>query len=78
MMMTNGFGAYLGSRISGRVIDTYYTQSNGDREWHGIWLAFSIYALIVAVLFALLFKHKHVVAEREVAAAETDSQIPIH
>lgn len=58
MMMTNGFGAYLGSKISGVVIDTYYTTAEG-KDWHGIWLSFAIYALIVAVLFAVFFKHKH-------------------
>jgi NHS family xanthosine MFS transporter len=58
MMMTNGFGAYLGSKISGFVIDKYYTHAQG-KDWHGIWLAFAIYALIVAVAFAFLFKHKH-------------------
>jgi NHS family xanthosine MFS transporter len=78
MMMTNGFGAFLGSRISGRIIDSYYTLPTGDKEWHGIWLAFSIYALVVAVLFAVLFKHKHVSSDREVAKAETDTRIPIH
>jgi NHS family xanthosine MFS transporter len=78
MMMTNGFGAFLGSRISGRIIDSYYTLPNGDKEWHGIWLGFSIYALVVAVLFAALFKHKHIAVENEVSAAETDTQIPIH
>lgn len=59
MMMTNGVGAFLGSKISGYVIDTYYTGPTGDKNWHGIWLAFTIYALIVAVLFLVLFKHKH-------------------
>ncbi|MDO7610729.1 MAG: nucleoside permease [Crocinitomicaceae bacterium] len=29
------------------------------KDWSGIWLAFAIYALIIAILFALLFKHKH-------------------
>lgn len=58
MMMTNGFGAYLGSKISGIVIDKYYTTAEG-KDWHGIWLSFAIYALIVAVLFAVFFKHKH-------------------
>jgi MFS transporter, NHS family, xanthosine permease len=58
MMMTNGFGAFLGSKISGIVIDKFYTNPEG-KDWHGIWLAFAIYALIVAVLFALFFKHKH-------------------
>ncbi len=58
MMMTNGFGAYSGSKISGFVIDKYYTHAQG-KDWHGIWLAFAIYALIVTVAFAILFKHKH-------------------
>ena len=59
MMMTNGVGAFLGSKISGWVINEYYTTPGGDREWHGIWLAFAIYSLVVAILFALFFKHKH-------------------
>jgi NHS family xanthosine MFS transporter len=59
MMMTNGVGAFLGSRISGWMIDRYYTTANGDKQWQGIWLVFAIYALIVAVLFAIFFKHKH-------------------
>lgn len=58
MMMTNGFGAFFGSRISGIVIDKYFTSTTG-LEWKGIWLAFAAYALVVAVLFAIFFKHKH-------------------
>ena len=59
MMMTNGVGAFLGSKISGYAIDGYYTLPNGDKDWHQIWVAFSVYAMVVAVLFLLLFKHKH-------------------
>lgn len=29
------------------------------KDWHNIWLSFAAYALILAVLFAVLFKHKH-------------------
>ena len=58
MMMTNGFGAMIGSTVSGFVIDQYYT-TNGSRDWQEIWFAFAIYALIVAVAFAVLFRHKH-------------------
>jgi len=58
MMMTNGFGAVLGSRISGFVIEKYFTHAEG-KDWHGIWLSFAIYALAVAIAFAILFKHKH-------------------
>lgn len=59
MMMTNGVGAFLGSKISGWLINEFYTSPGGDREWQGIWLAFAVYALVVAILFAVLFKHKH-------------------
>jgi NHS family xanthosine MFS transporter len=59
MMMTNGVGAYLGSKISGYLIDQYFIVENGDKNWQGIWLTFSIYSAIVAILFAILFKHKH-------------------
>jgi NHS family xanthosine MFS transporter len=58
MMMTNGVGAYLGSKISGYAIDNYFTQDN-VKNWHNIWLSFAIYALVIAIAFAILFKHKH-------------------
>ncbi len=58
MMMSNGFGAFFGGIISGIVIDTYFTH-DGARDWHAIWLAFAGYALVIAILFAVLFKHKH-------------------
>ncbi|MBK7029464.1 MAG: nucleoside permease [Bacteroidales bacterium] len=58
MMMTNGVGAFLGSRVSGVVIDKYYRSADG-LNWQGIWQSFSIYALVIAVLFFFLFKHKH-------------------
>lgn len=99
MMMTNGFGAVIGSTIAGYVIDKYYTLRfeninllskylqtdsknqnlvqylNGEKievnqfgvlsksieikDWPNVWLTFAGYALVVAILFAVLFKHKH-------------------
>jgi NHS family xanthosine MFS transporter len=59
MMMSNGFGAFFGGLLSGIVIDNFYTNATGIRDWHGIWLAFAGYALVIAVLFAVFFKHKH-------------------
>ena len=59
MMMTNGFGALFGSSVSGIVIDKFYTLSDGSKDWHGIWIAFSLYSLVVAIAFGLLFRHKH-------------------
>jgi MFS transporter, NHS family, xanthosine permease len=76
MMMTNGVGAFLGSKISGFVIDKYYTVGNGDKNWHGIWLSFAIYALVVSVLFVVLFKHKHTPTTREILEAEAIEMTP--
>jgi len=59
MMMSNGVGAFLGSTISGFVIDKYFILGAGERDWQGIWTAFALYALTVAILFAILFRHKH-------------------
>ncbi|SER79755.1 nucleoside permease [Pedobacter rhizosphaerae] len=50
--------------------------ANGDlsraidvKDWHSIWLSFTIYALIITVLFALMFKHKHTRAEQKAIEA---------
>ena len=59
MMMTNGVGAYIGSKLSGFIIDKYYITSSGGKNWHGIWQTFAVYALVIAILFAIFFKHKH-------------------
>ena len=59
MMVTNGVGAVSGALISGWLIQKYYTSTDGNRDWHGIWLAFSIYVIVVAILFLIFFKHKH-------------------
>lgn len=58
MMMTNGFGAILGSSVSGYLLDKYFTH-NHIRDWHSIWLCFAMYALVIAIVFFFMFKHKH-------------------
>jgi NHS family xanthosine MFS transporter len=59
MMMTNGVGAVFGSYTSGILIDKFFKLSNGANDWQNIWLAFAAYSLVVAILFAIFFKHKH-------------------
>lgn len=58
MMMTNGVGAILGSMISGWVIEHFFTNPDNSLQWKNIWLSFAGYALVVAVLFMILFKDK--------------------
>ena len=64
MMMTNGFGAIFGSLASGYIISKYFT-TNGAKDWQSIWLCFAIYALVITIAFAIVFKHKH--DEQEIA-----------
>jgi len=58
MMMSNGIGAFLGSIISGWLISNYF-MVDGVKDWHHIWLTFAAYALVIAIAFMILFKHKH-------------------
>lgn len=59
MMMTNGFGAVLGSSLSGIIIQQYFTYADNSKDWHSIWITFALYSLVIAVLFIVLFKHRH-------------------
>jgi MFS transporter, NHS family, xanthosine permease len=59
MMMSNGVGAIFGSLGSGFIIDKFFVNAAGEKNWEGIWTVFSVYALIIAFAFAILFKHKH-------------------
>lgn len=57
MMMTNGIGAFLGTLISGKVVD-YFT-NDGVKDWQSIWFSFAAYALVLGIIFPLVFKYKH-------------------
>ncbi|MFM2227604.1 MAG: hypothetical protein RL664_947 [Bacteroidota bacterium] len=69
-MMVNGVGAVLGSRVSGWVMEKYFTTyipgENGSQfakiDWHSTWLCFASYSLIVLILFIILFREKKNVA----------------
>ncbi len=47
----------LGGLGSGYVVQ-YYTTEAG-RDWFSIWMVFAAYAMILAILFAIIFKYKH-------------------
>lgn len=67
MLMTNGIGASVGTWLAGRVVDRFCVWEEGflvAREgvaggWTATWLIFAGYALVVALTFALVFKHRH-------------------
>ena len=57
MLMTNGIGAILGNIIAGQVIVTWFENPvTLEKDWPGIWMAFAGYALVVTILFAIVFK----------------------
>ncbi|MGZ3821280.1 MAG: nucleoside permease [Mucilaginibacter sp.] len=59
MMMVNGFGALFGSLSSGLIIDKFFTTADHSKNWHGIWLCFAGYALVIAIIFPFVFRYKH-------------------
>ncbi len=57
ILLTNGVGAWVGAKLSGMVVDHFTV--DGSSDWYHIWLVFAVYALILAVLFAIVFRYKH-------------------
>ena len=67
MMMTNGFGATIGMLAAGAIVNHYVFSKTNPMEqlegWRISWYIFAGYALVVAILFAVIFKYKHVTEE---------------
>jgi MFS transporter, NHS family, xanthosine permease len=57
MLMTNGIGAFLGTYISGAVVDHFTV--NRVKDWPAIWFCFAGYALVLGIVFPLVFRYKH-------------------
>lgn len=57
MIMTNGLGAFLGGMASGWVVDQFTV--NGVKDWRSVWLIFSRYALVLGIVFPLVFRYRH-------------------
>ena len=68
MLMTNGLGATIGTLSAGAIVDHFCQCTdvtvNGTTgsyligDWSSAWYIFAGFALVVAVLFALLFREK--------------------
>jgi MFS transporter, NHS family, xanthosine permease len=63
MLMTNGLGAMAGGWAAGKVVDYFTTDASGActgiRDWPAIWFTFAGYALVLAIIFPLVFRYKH-------------------
>lgn len=64
MLMTNGIGATIGTLAAQFVVNRYvYSQTDVLTQmegWRISWYIFAAYALVVAIVYALVFKYKHV------------------
>lgn len=70
MLMTNGIGATVGTLGAQWVVNEFtqwkdvlvngQTKSLMVGEWQSVWFIFAGYALVVAILFTIFFKYKHV------------------
>ena len=55
MMMTNGFGATIGTLAAGAVVEACGVDAN-PANWPTAWYIFAAYAFVVGILFMILFK----------------------
>lgn len=70
MLMTNGIGATVGTLWAQWVVNRFCswtdvavgstTKSLLIGDWQSVWFIFAGYALVVTILFAILFRYKHV------------------
>lgn len=78
MIMTNGFGATLGTLgamfiVNHFVVETPYP--DGELQgWRTSWLIFAGYALVVGVLFAIIFKDKEKSGSTRKEISEAESE----
>lgn len=73
MLMTNGIGATIGTLWAQWVVNRFCawtdvtiggtTKSLLIGDWQSVWFIFAGYALVVAILFAILFRYRHVRTE---------------
>ena len=54
--VTLGVGMFIGSYLSGIIVDAYKTPAGHD--WYGVWLIPAAMALGVLVLFAIFFNYQ--------------------
>ena len=71
MLMTNGLGATIGTLAAGKIIDGLCQWKDGFLvgDWGTAWLIFSMFALVIGILFMILFKYKHQRVDVSVAKA---------
>ena len=85
MVMTNGLGATAGTLAAGWVVNNLvFTQPEGIAQiegWHTSWLIFAGYALLVGILFWIIFpsvrNSRHKLSVDETFELEADAEVSI-
>ena len=54
---TYGLGFFIGTLVSGQVVD-YYAIDAGVHNWKGVWMVPAIFAMLVMIIFGLLFRER--------------------
>ena len=81
MLMTNGIGASVGTFLAGTLVVNKLVMAPGIDAyqkldgWHQSWLIFAAYALIVAVLFMVIFKEKRPEVDKKSIVAAEDAPV---
>lgn len=63
IIMTNGIGATVGTLSAQAVVNRFVDFNSTEPQvagWSQAWFIFAAYALVVAVVFAIVFRYKHV------------------
>ena len=55
MLMTNGIGATIGT-LSAQAVVNHFVYNAAEPNWNAAWYTFAAYAVVVAILFMILFK----------------------
>jgi nucleoside transporter len=63
MLMTNGIGATIGT-LSAQAVVNHFVNNAAEPNWSAAWYVFAGYALVVAILFMILFKEPNNLEEK--------------
>lgn len=67
IIMTNGLGATIGTLSAQWVVNQFVDFGSTEPQvagWSHAWFIFAAYALVVAIMFSIVFKYKHEVPEK--------------
>lgn len=80
MLMTNGVGATIGTMAAGAVVNSFvFAQPEGEAQisgWYTSWYIFAAYALVVAILFWVIFRDGKKPEVNANEAADADGNAP--